>query len=325
MSIRDKNIVKAIYESGVPVITLGVGANGSLNNDNPENILRNLFSAFRSKKQLSIYLRAGKAISKEELANFKQPKQFRRFLFTKTHALGTSLNVEKFFFKESDKKQKSVDEEVSQALLREEIERIEKDYLYAEKGAIKVFICPTMAIPNIMKEISVLRELTYRSAGEGTGKSCDTDEYDLYYRQIFIWDTKKQRIAGGYRMGCGDEIMNRYGRSGFYIQSLFKLEKGIDPILNQSLEMGRSFVVKDYQKDAFPLFLLWKAIFIFLKRNQQYRYLTGPVSISAQYSMFSRQVIVAFLKEHFFDTRLSAYVTPRHPFREALGLKKKKR
>jgi hypothetical protein len=118
----DKNIVKAIYESNVPVITLGVGANGSLNNDNPENILRNLFSAFRSKKQLSIYLRAGKAIGKEELRNFKQPKQFRRFLFTKTHALGSSINVEKFFFKEADKKQKSVDEEVSQALLRAEID-----------------------------------------------------------------------------------------------------------------------------------------------------------------------------------------------------------
>ncbi len=320
----DKQIVKGIYGAGVPVIPMCVSAEHQRDNDSAQNVLKNVLNTFQEAKTAKLKIRIGKPITVSDLEKFEQPKQFRRFLFTKTHALGSSINLEKFYTEDQSKKRKPIAYRVAASVLKQEIEGLKKDFLIAEKGSLQVFICPTLAIPNVMKEIGVLREITYRQEGEGSGKSADIDEYDLYYKQIFIWDSKAEQIAGGYRMGCGDEVMNTYGRTGFYLHTLFKFEKEFDPLFRQSLDLGRSFVVKHYQKDAFPLFLLWKAIYAFLKQHEQYRYLTGPVSVSATYSPLSRQIIVAFLKEHFLDKKLSAYVTPRHPFKEKLGPKKKK-
>ena len=320
----DKQIVKAVYEAGVPVIPMCVSAENQLDNDSVQNLFKNALNALKEEKSARLTIRIGKPIIAAELKKFEQPKQFRRFLFTKTHALGSSANVEKFYNEEHSKKRKPIEQRIAPTLLKQEIEGLKKEYLIAQKGSLQVFICPTLAIPLAMKEIGILREITYRQEGEGSGKSTDIDEYDLYYRQIFIWDSKAEQIAGGYRLGCGDEIMNTYGRTGFYLHSLFKFEKEFDSIFMQSLDLGRSFVVKEYQKDAFPLFLLWKAIYSFLNQHSQYRYLMGPVSISATYSLLSRQIIVAFLKEHFVDKKLAGYVTPRHPFKQKLGFKKKK-
>jgi hypothetical protein len=320
----DKKLVRAIYDAGVPVIPMCIKAEDQLDNDSAQNVFKNALSVFHEDKPIALKIRVGKPIGVEELKKFEQPKQFRRFLFTKTHALGSSVNVEKFYADNTDSKRRAVGERVAVDDLKQEIETIKKDYLVAQKGSIQVYVCPTLAIPHIMKEIGVLREITYRQEGEGSGKSTDIDEYDLYYRQIFIWDSKAEKIAGGYRVGCGDEIMNSYGRTGFYLHTLFKFEKEFDDIFRQSLDLGRSFVIKEYQKDAFPLFLLWKAIYAFLKQNEQYRYLMGPVSVSATYSPLSRQIIVAFLREHFLDKKLAEHVTPRHPFKETLGFKKKK-
>ena len=320
----DKKIIKAIYQAGVPVIPMCARAEDQLDNDSAQNVFKNALSVFKQESQATLNIRIGKPILAEDLKKFEQPKQFRRFLFTKTHALGSSANVEKFYNTLPAKKGKAVGEQVPVEELKKEIELIKKDFLIAQKGSIQVFICPTLTIPHIMQEIGVLREITYRQEGEGSGKSIDIDEYDLYYRQIFIWDSKAEKIAGGYRVGCGDEIMNTYGRTGFYLHTLFKFEKEFDDIFRQSLDLGRSFVIKEYQKDAFPLFLLWKAIYAFLKQHEQYRYLMGPVSVSASYSPLSRQIIVAFLKEHFLDKKLAEHVTARHPFKETLGFKKKK-
>src|SRR5690606_1912751 len=126
----------------------------------------------------------------------------------------------------------------------------------------------------------------YREVGEGTNKEIDTDEFDLYYHHLIIWDKEAKRIAGGYRLGRGADIMTRYGREGFYINQLFKFSEEFNPILTQSIDLGRSYVISDYQKRPLPLFLLWKGILFFLLQNDSYRYLTGPVSISNEFSDF---------------------------------------
>ena len=82
----------------------------------------------------------------------------------------------------------------------------------------------------------------FRSVGEGTGKSIDLDEHDLYYRQLILWDRNQKRIAGGYRMGLGDEIFERYGAAGFYINTVFKIKPGFYPIMKSSVELGRSYI-----------------------------------------------------------------------------------
>jgi putative hemolysin len=316
----DKEIVASIQQMKVPVVPLFFKPK---NNEGLSAIGDISLKQLSKQEPLEFSMRVAKAIRPEELLKFSGAKQFRRYLFTKTYALGSSVEVEKFYQQTSAPKHDVIDSRINVELLKAEIEKL-KPFLVTEKGALETYICATFQMPNIMKEIGVLRETTYRAAGEGTGKKSDVDEYDLYYRQLFIWDKTKQCVVGGYRLGCGDEIIKAYGRTGFYIHSLFKIDKDMDQYLKESLEMGRSFIVKEYQKEPFPLFLLWKSIFIFLKNNPQYRYLIGPVSISAEYSQFSQQLMVAFLRKHFFDKEMARHVKARNPFIEKLGFVKKR-
>jgi hypothetical protein len=162
-----------------------------------------------------------------------------------------------------------------------------------------------------MNELGRLREITFREVGEGTNRSMDLDEYDLYYNQLFVWDNQHNKIVGAYRVGKGKEILNRYGVKGFYLQSLFRMNRRFQPTLRQSLELGRSFIIKEYQRRPMPLFLLWKGILYFLLKHSEYRYLIGPVSISNNFSQFSRGLIMQYIREHHFDKKLSRYVRPR--------------
>jgi putative hemolysin len=166
-----------------------------------------------------------------------------------------------------------------------------------------------------MLEIARLRELTFRKVGEGTGRKRDMDEYDIYYLQLMIWDREKKQIAGGYRLGQGDHIFKKFGVNGFYTNSLFKLKRGILPTLKQSIELGRSYVIPDYQRHRLPLFLLWKGLLQFLVNHPQYRYLYGPVSISKHYSEVSKGVIIEFVRRNYFDHALAEYVRPRKAFK----------
>jgi putative hemolysin len=182
-----------------------------------------------------------------------------------------------------------------------------------------VFVAAASQIPNVLQEIGRLREQTFRDISEGTGRALDIDEFDLYYHQLIIWDRNAERIVGGYRIGCGDEIFKNYGKHGFYISTLFKIKVGFYPILQRSLELGRSFIVFDYQRKPLPLFLLWKGILAFLLQNPQYRYLFGPVSMSRQFSNVSRSLVVDFLKTHYFNAELAVYLKPRKPFKIPKG------
>jgi hypothetical protein len=87
------------------------------------------------------------------------------------------------------------------------------------------------------------------------------------------------------------------------------------PMLAESIELGRSFIVKEYQRKPLSLFLLWKGIFYYLLKNPEYRYLIGPVSISNDFSSFSRNLIVEFIKRNYYDEEIAQYIRPRKDFR----------
>ena len=196
-----------------------------------------------------------------------------------------------------------------------EVEPLRENYrVWIEKN-YEVFIVPTSSIPNIIREIGRLRELTFREIGEGTNKSVDLDEYDIYYNHLFIWDTDAKRIVGAYRIGLGDEIFYSYGKKGFYVAELFKIKEQFTPVLRKSLELGRSFIRKEYQQKPLPLFLLWKGILKYLIDNPRYRYLIGPVSISNSFSKFSKSLIVDYINRNHFDEELAQWVRPRKKFR----------
>lgn len=210
---------------------------------------------------------------------------------------------------------------IESIFLEQEIGLLRGSSRVLEQSHFQVFVATAAEIPQVLLEIGRLREITFRSVGEGTGRSRDIDEFDQYYRQLIIWDTAERRIAGGYRLGCGDEIFAQHSVKGFYVSSLFNISPGFFPILGQSLELGRSYIVADYQRKPLPLFLLWKGILAFLLQHPQYRYILGPVSISRQFSDLSRGLMVGFLEKYYFNENLAAHLTPRKPFK--VGAKKK--
>jgi hypothetical protein len=122
-------------------------------------------------------------------------------------------------------------------------------------------------------------------------------------------------IVGAYRIGLGDEIFYSVGKKGFYINELFKLKEQFTPVLKKSLELGRSWIRKEYQLKPLPLFLLWKGILKYLMDNPRYRYLIGPVSISNSFSQFSKSLIVDYINRNHFDHELAQYVKPRKKFK----------
>ena len=269
-----------------------------------------------NKKHKKIRIRIGNPVSVKEQESFSDISTYGRYLRAKTYALGSVLEVKKFFRPRinRNKKPEPIADPVAPVLIINEIEKIREEYTLFSSNQFDVFCTPSTEIPQIMLELGRLREITFRDVGEGTNHSMDLDEYDLYYNQLFVWDNQEKRIVGAYRAGKGEEILRRYGVKGFYLQSLFRMNRRFHPILRQSLELGRSFVIKEYQRRPMPLFLLWKGILYFLLKHSEYRYLIGPVSISNNFSQFSRGLIIQYIREHYFDRKLSRYVRPRTRF-----------
>jgi putative hemolysin len=176
-----------------------------------------------------------------------------------------------------------------------------------------VYITTKGRSPAIMREIGRLRETSFRDVDEGTGQRLDVDKYDDYYQQLFLWNHHTREIAGAYRIGQTDIILPKYGPSGLYSSTLFNYKPQLFDHLNNSLELGRSFIRTEYQKKFGCLAMLWRGIGELVARNCRYRYLFGPVSISQNYHTISKNLMVAFLRHNSMNPHLSPLVTPRKP------------
>ena len=155
--------------------------------------------------------------------------------------------------------------------------------------------------------------------GEGTGNEIDLDKFDVYYQHVFLWDEEKHAVAGAYRLGRADFILREYGAKGLYTSTLFKFEKPFLAHLESAVEMGRSFVALPYQRTLTALPLLWKGVLNWISRNPAYKKLFGPVSISKDYDLNSRRMMVEFLKDNNLHPDLACFVKPRNPFRYRRG------
>lgn len=181
-------------------------------------------------------------------------------------------------------------------------------------GDLDVWYATADQIPWLLQEIGRLRELSFRQVGEGTGKRVDLDSFDAYYLHLFVWDTKNRAVVGGYRLGEVETILNRHGSKGLYVRSLFKLSPQLKDELRMALEVGRSFVRPEHQRNYSSLMLLWKGIGTYVARHPHYRVLFGPVSISNDYHPVSQQLIVRFLQRNSMELERASLVKPMHPF-----------
>lgn len=315
-------VLRMIKMSQVPVVPVYFQGTNSrlfhmLGRIHPRLQKVKLPSELFTKKKRIIRIRIGSPITLKDQEEFRDIGRYGRFLRTKTYALGTALEVKKFFKLGGRrlKKEEQIIDPVPAEKIEAEIEKILPEYSLFKSQNYTVVCVPSIEIPNIMNEIGRLREFTFRLVGEGTNQQMDIDEYDLYYNQLFIWDEQARKIVGAYRVGKGDEIMLEYGVKGFYLQSLFRINRRFFPVMSQALELGRSFIVPEYQKKPLPLFLLWKGILYFLLKNPEYRYLIGPVSISNHFSKFSKTLIIKFIKEHHYNHQFAKYIKPRKKFR----------
>jgi len=319
---------KLIARAKVPVVPIYFhGNNGVLFNIlsfiHPTLRTAKLPSEFLNKQGLKIKVRIGKPINIQDISYRNNTNKLLDFLRARTYALGTGLDEERKLFNPINlfkikKKPEPVIEETDRSKLVEEVTQLESFRVWTEKK-YEVYITPTVNIPNILREIGRLREITFREVGEGTNKKIDLDNYDIYYNHLFIWDKELENIVGAYRIGKGDEILDTMGRRGFYLSELFKIKEPFYPILRKGIELGRSWIRKEYQQKPLPLFLLWKGILKYLLDNPQYRYMFGPVSISNNFSKFSKSLIVDYITKNHFDYELAHFIKPKNKFKADLS------
>ena len=145
----------------------------------------------------------------------------------------------------------------------------------------------------IMRELGRLRELSFRAVGEGTSSHRDIDAYDRNYMHLILWDDEELEIVGAYRFCDTNMMMSMHGIDGIYTSSLFSFKSDMNNYFYRGLEVGRSFVQPKYWGTR-SLDYLWFGIAALLKKNPQYRYLFGPVSISDRYSTEVKNMLVYF-------------------------------
>lgn len=317
----DPTIGRIIQKAGVKVLPVYFSGHNSLAFNllgliNPSLRTAKLPSELFNKKE-KVIVRIGKPILPKALAEFDSSDELLRYVRAKTYALSSSIEVKTYFKINLNRliKPRKIIDAIDQLDLLSDIKNVADDCVYKHDN-FEVYISNAYSIPNVLKEITRLREITFRAVGEGTNRSFDTDEFDLYYKHLFIWDTEAKAIVGSYRLGLGDDLFKQFGKKGFYLSNLFKLKKTFNPILKQSIELGRSFIVQEYQRKPLSLMLLWKGINEFLKQNKgRYNYMIGPVSISNQFSNLSKDLLVAYIRHNHFDKQMAKMVKPRKKFK----------
>lgn len=317
-----ESVTKLIRKANVPVVPIYFEGKNSLlfhilGKIHPLLRTARLPSELFNKEGKSVSIRIGSAISTKSVNEFDSNPELTKFIRAKTYSLGSKIEVPKFFAPKGRllKKEEPIVEAIPSQLLADEIELACKEFLLFKQDHFQIFCAPASKIPKVLNELGRLREITFREVGEGTLKSRDLDPFDLYYHHLVIWDQKESAIVGAYRLCKGKIALHQHGKKGFYLSTLFKMDDKILPILEQSIELGRSFIVKEYQRKPMSLFMLWKGIFYYLLKNSEYRYLIGPVSISKDFSKFSQALIVEFVKAHYFDSEIGQYIKPRKQFR----------
>ena len=312
------SIARLIKKAGVPVVPLyWEGRNSRLfySLDKIHSMLgtARLTRELANKHDSRISVQIGKPITAHEIAEYEQAADLAAYLRARTYALEAHLEKAKAEVKNAT--MSPLGEAVEPEKLSDELNRIrEKAFLFNSTN-YECYLADYDEIPNIMREIARLREESFRAIGEGTGKSLDWDDFDKYYQHLILWDNDKQRIAGSYRLGIGSEIVQRFGIKGFYISTLFKIDESFSEYLAKTIELGRSFVTLDYQKEVLPLMLLLRGLSDVVVRYPEIEYFIGPVSISASYPLFYQSLIAEYVSQkHPVDASIAEKVMPLKPF-----------
>ena len=324
----EEGAVKLIKKANVPVIPIYFHAKNSrlfyvLSKINDTFRTAKLPSELLSQKNRVIKVRIGKPISIKDQEEFEDINSYYEFLRKKTYMLANTFGKKQPILSPQNLKiPKKIKEITPQKNVSSFIKEV--DFLRKNEGRLlesknyEVFFSESRLIPNLLQEIGRLREITFRDVGEGTNKAIDLDKFDKYYHHLFLWDSVEKKLVGSYRMGLGKDIYKKHGIAGFYIHTLFRFEPELYSMMESTIEMGRAFIIKEYQQKPMPLFLLWKGIVHVTLRYPEYKYLMGGVSISNQFSEFSKSLMIEFMKSHYYDPYIAQYIYPKKEYKVKL-------
>ena len=184
---------------------------------------------------------------------------------------------------------------------------------YTNNGNNEIYLVNHHNSPYTVREIGRLRELTFRTAGGGTGLAYDLDDNDTgadAYDQLIAWNPEDEEIIAGYRLiKCKDVGVNGHGEINLSTAHYFHFsEKFIQEYLPYTIELGRSFVqpkyqpAKDNRRGLFSLDNLWDGLGAVVKLNPDVKYLFGKVTMYSHYNREARDLLLYFMNHYFPDT-----------------------
>jgi putative hemolysin len=286
-----------------------------------------LLQEFLQQEGRAVEVRVGSEIPRESLAGIADDREATEYLRWRTYLLARRSRPEKSWSlavrsKISEKVREPVATAEPEEGLTEELDRLPGDRCLVENADLAVYLVKANETPRMLQEIGRLREVTFRGAGEGTGKQRDLDRFDCYYWHILLWHKTRRELVGAYRAGNTAEILAERGVNGLYTSTLFRYDVRLFEKLGPALELGRSFVRLEYQRQYAPLLLLWKGIARLLTTHTDIPVLFGAVSISNEYSTASREMIYRFFEARMREDKRAGMIErgmiqPRRAFRPA--------
>jgi putative hemolysin len=281
-----------------------------------------LLQEFLQQEGRAMEVRVGSEVQAESISAIVDDREAVEYLRWRTYLLARRSKSEsswpavmrsKFLLRP----QKDVAPAVPAELLAAELEQLPPERCLSESGDLAVYFAEAGEAPRMLQELGRLREVTFRQAGEGTGNRLDLDGFDRYYWHLVLWNKTKRELVGAYRAGNTAEILPRYGTRGLYTSTLFRYDERVFDKMGPALELGRSFIRPEYQRQYAPLLLLWKAIARLVALHPELPVLFGAVSISNEYNRASREMIYRFFESRMKEHELSGMIEPRRPFRPA--------
>ncbi|UXX81353.1 GNAT family N-acetyltransferase [Reichenbachiella carrageenanivorans] len=210
---------------------------------------------------------------------------------------------------------------VDRQLLKSELnaERFVRD---TKKGGNKIYFINAHNSPHTMREIGRLREISFASAGGGTGKEVDIDEFDINekcYQQLLVYSPEDEEIVGGYRfIDCSQLDLSDPKHIELSTAHYFDFsDQFVNNYLPHTLELGRSWIQPKYQphidprKGIFALDNLWDGLGAIYVTHPGMKHFFGKVTMYPNYNLEARDAVLYFMDLFFADKE--KLVTPKAP------------
>jgi putative hemolysin len=318
-------LIRRTTATALPVYFCGHNAVGFqlLGMIHPKLRMAFLLQEFLKQEGKTVEVRVGSPVPADALNAVGSDREAMEYLRWRTYLLARRRKAETSWPMALRSKlvssiQEPIAAPIREDLLAEEIQTLSGERCLAENAEFSVHLGMAAKIPQLLLEIGRLRELTFRRAGEGTGRGRDLDAFDDYYWHVLLWNKSRRELVGAYRAGNTAEIIAERGIAGLYTSSLFRYDRRLFQKLGPALELGRSFVRPGYQRQYAPLLLLWKGIARLIATHPEIPTLFGAVSISNDYNKASREMIYRYFESRMQDDSLAGLIEPRRPFRPGL-------